>query len=54
MYIIDCMLKGTTTAQLKEREAYWQNQLKTYTAFGGLNKRDPRTEKLSKSYLNQI
>ena len=53
VYIIDCMPVGTPTAKLKEKEAYWQNQLKTYAEFGGLNKRDPRTEKSSKSYLNQ-
>lgn len=28
----------------KLREAYWQNQLKTFSCFGGLNKRDARKE----------
>ena len=47
--IID-QVKNANTEKLKEREAFWQNQLGTYTDFGGLNKRDSRLES-SKSYL---
>ena len=35
---------------LKEREAYWQNQLRTLVGFGGLNKRDARKETKTKAY----
>ena len=35
---------------LKEREAYWQNQLRTLVGFGGLNKRDTRKETKTKAY----
>ena len=34
----------------KKREAYWQNQLKTFSSQGGFNKRDARTETKLKSY----
>ena len=35
---------------LKDREAYWQNQLRTLVGFGGLNKRNARKETKSKAY----
>ena len=35
---------------LKEREAYWQNQLRTLVNFGGLNKSDARKETKTKVY----
>ena len=47
--IID-QVTDANTEKLKEREAYWQSQLRTYTDYGGLNKRDSRLES-SKSYL---
>ena len=41
-------------SKLKEREAYWQHQLRTFTHFGGLNKRDSREETsiTGRSYLS--
>lgn len=36
--------------KLKTCEAYWQNQLKTLTVYGGLNKRDARKETSARSY----
>ena len=39
-----------TLLLLKEREAYWQNQLRTLVGFGGLNKRDARKETKTKAY----
>ena len=46
---------GTSNAEIlkkcKEREAYWQNQLKTLTTSGGFNKRDARKE--TKSYSSR-
>ena len=42
--------KNPTTKKLKDREAYWQYQLRTYTEFGGLNERDSRVEISKKSY----
>ena len=39
--------------KLKEREAYWQNQLKTLSCHGGLNKRDARKETSSRSYFSE-
>ena len=38
------------TKLLKEREAYWQNQLRSLICFGGLNKRDARKETKTKAY----
>ena len=35
---------------LKEREAYWQNQLRTLVNFGGLNKHDASKETKTKAY----
>ena len=37
--------------KLKEKEAFWQNQLKTLSCYGGFNKRDARKETSSRSYL---
>ena len=50
--IIDYLSSEYSTQKLKEREAYWQNQLRTYTNYGGFNKRDPRTETTNQSYLS--
>ena len=47
--IID-QVENANTELLKEREAFWQSQLRTYIEYGGLNKRDSRLES-SKSYL---
>ena len=41
-----------TVERLKDREAYWQSQLRTFERYGGLNKRDSRVEKKSKSYTS--
>ena len=38
--------------KLKEREAYWQSQLKTLSCHGGFNKRDARKETSSRSYFS--
>ena len=38
--------------KVKEREAYWQNQLRTFACQGGFNKRDARKETSSRSYLS--
>ena len=35
--------------KLKEKEAFWQNQLKTLSCYGGFNKRDARKETSSRS-----
>ena len=51
--IIDQLSENANTEKLKDREAFWQSQLKTYIEYGGLNKRDSRLES-SKSYLNPI
>ena len=39
--------------KIKEREAYWQNQLRTFADHGGLNKRDARKETKQKSYSSE-
>ena len=39
--------------KLKEKEAFWQNQLKTLSYYGGFNKRDARKETSSRSYLTE-
>ena len=36
--------------KMKQREAYWQHQLKTLEIYGGLNKNDSRKETSCKSY----
>lgn len=41
-----------TTRKLKDREAYWQSQLRTFIEYGGLNERDARKEKSKKSYFS--
>ena len=38
---------------LKNKEAFWQNQLKSLVTFGGLNKRDARKETKTKTYQRQ-
>ena len=38
---------------LKNKEAFWQNQLKSLISFGGLNKRDARKETKTKAYQRQ-
>ena len=50
--IID-QIEIADTKKLKERESYWQSQLKTFVEFGGLNRRDSRLES-SKSYLKPV
>ena len=37
-------------SKCKEREAYWQNQLRNLNVYGGFNKRDSRRETKLKSY----
>ena len=34
----------TKLKKCKEREGFWQNQLRTLEAYGGLNKRDSKKE----------
>ena len=48
--IIDKLTDDYSVKKLKDREAYWQNQLRTFDIYGGLNKRDSRHEKTSKTY----
>ena len=38
---------------LKNKEAFWQNQLKSLISFGSLNKRDARKETKTKAYQRQ-
>ena len=51
--IIDQISDQPNVNKLKKREAFWQSQLRTYTNYGGFNKRDPRSEKGSKVYLTE-
>lgn len=37
--------------RLKERETYWQHQLRTLETFGGLNKQEARKETSARSYM---
>ena len=37
--------------RLKERETYWQHQLRTLETYGGLNKREARKETSARSYM---
>ena len=37
--------------RLKERETYWQHQLRTLEPYGGLNKREARKETSARSYM---
>ena len=39
--------------KLKEKEAFWQNQLKSLSCYGGFNKRDARKETSSRSYFTE-
>ena len=50
--IIDQLTDNKTVEKLKDREAYWQSQLRTFERFGGLNKRDSRVEKKSKAFTS--
>ena len=51
--IIDQVTVNPSVEKLKEREAYWQSQLRTFATFGGFNKRDSRVEKTKKSYSSE-
>ena len=51
--IID-QVTDANTEKLKEREAYWQSQLRTYTDYGGLNKRDIRLESSKSNTWNLL
>ena len=48
--IIDQLTDFRNVTKLKDREAYWQNQLRTFDIYGGFNKRDSRHEKSTKTY----
>ena len=47
-------LEDRSTPKLKDLEAFWQSQLRTFTEYGGLNDRDSRMEKAKKSYLSPL